>query len=453
MRRTALAGQAADTEGKGRLASSTRAGHRGGANRIAARLRWPASLVALALAAACGDGPVAVTPGTTANTVARVEVSPGTHLLQAGEVYRFTAKPLAADGSLVSQAVEWQSSDAQVAEVDGSGMVTARAGGSVVISARSGGRTGQATLTVQATPLPAAVAQVAIFPGSPMSVGIGGTLQLGTTVSAADGTVLTGRAVEWAVSDTLVARISQAGLVEGRAEGTAVVTARVEGKSAYASVAVVFSRSPNEPVALVHVEAPRGRIDPGETMQLTATVRAADGRALEREVQWSSEAPGVASVDAAGRVTGHRTGWTRITATVDGKPGSVVVQVAAWTTQALLRMDDAALPGTFSIQATATLGAYDFRVSEGVLRTLEGPGQGTFEIALNGWFMPKSGVGTQTAYTVQGSYQHDLLTGERTFYPTGGAPFTSVKQADGTLLVTVRFPGSAAATRLLFAGQ
>jgi hypothetical protein len=206
---------------------------------------WRMGLVGALVLMGCGDGPVAV---EQARPVARVEVSPGTHVLRAGEVYH-------ADGSLLSEPVEWQSSDAQVAEVDGGGVVTARSGGSVMISARSGGRSGSTSLTVEVPPAP--VAQVSIYPASPLSVGIGGTLQLAATASAADGTVLTGRAVEWTSSDSLVARISPAGVVEGRAEGTAVVSARVEGKVAYASVAVVFSRSPSEPVALVHVEAPR----------------------------------------------------------------------------------------------------------------------------------------------------------------------------------------------------
>lgn len=415
---------------------------------LVGRLTWTTSL--LALVAACGDGPVAVKPPVTL-AVAEVEVSPGTHVLRAGEVYRFTARPRAADGSVLSQPVEWVSSDEQVARVDGSGVVTARASGSVVISARSGGRTGRASLTVEVAP--DTVATVSITPASPMSVGIGGTLQLAATARAADGTLFTGRAVEWLSSDSLVARVSPAGVVEGRAEGTAVVSARVEGKVAYASVAVVFSRSPAVPVASVHVEAPRGRVEPGETMQLTATVRAADGRALERAVVWSSESPAIATVDASGRVTGRANGWVRITGSVEGKSGSVVVQVAKWTTQALLEMDGGALPGTFSIQPSATLGAYDFRVSEGLLRTIEGVGQGYFELALHGWFLPKSGLGTQATYAVQGSYQRDLLTGVTTFYPAGAEPFTGVTQADGKLLLTPRFPGSTAVTKLVFAAR
>jgi uncharacterized protein YjdB len=408
-------------------------------------------MASLLVLAACGDGPTAVKPPVVTPAVAEVEVSPGTHVLRAGEVYRFTARPRAADGSLLSQPVEWLSSDEQVAAVDGSGTVTARASGSVVISARSGGRTGRAALTVEVAP--DTVATVSITPASPMTVGIGGTLQLTALARAANGALLTGRAVEWVSSDTLVARVSPAGVVEGRAEGTAVVSARVEGKVAYASVAVVFSQSPAVPVASVHVEAPRGRVEPGETMQLTATVRAADGRALERAVVWSSESPAIATVDASGRVTGRANGWVRITASVEGKSGSIVVQVAKWTTQALLGMNDAALPGTFSVQPSATLGAYDFQVGEGLLRTIEGVGQGYFEVLLHGWFLPKDGLGTQATYTVQGSYQRDLLTGVLTFYPAGAAPFTGVTQADGTLVLTPRFPGSTAVTKLVFAAR
>lgn len=446
MRRTAYAGRSAEAEGKGgRSSIATPAGRAGGGQR----LRTILAFVALALAAACGDSPVGVAPVTT--PVARVEVSPGTHALRAGEVYRFTASPLGADGSLVSGPVEWLSSDEQVAGVDGSGVVTARSSGHAVISARSGGRTGHASVTVEAAPAP--VATVSITPASPMSVGIGATLQLTAVVRAADGAVLAGRGVEWLSSDTLVARVSQAGVAEGRAEGTVVVTARAEGKVAHAAVVVTFSRSPEVPVASVQVEAPRGRVEPGESMQLTATVRAANGGALERAVEWSSENPAVAVVDASGRVTGRADGWVRITASTGGKSGSLLVQVAKWTVQALVGVGDGGLPGTFTIQPGASTGGYDFRVGEGMLRTIDGVGQGHFEIALHGWMMPAGGIATQATYTIMGSYQRDPVTGTLTFYRAGAEPFTGVAQADGTLVLTPRFPGSTGVTRLVFAAR
>jgi uncharacterized protein YjdB len=419
----------------------------GGRRGLAAILTWRAPLLALALAAACGDGPT----GVETTPVARVEVSPGTYALRAGEVYRFAASPRGADGSILSEPVEWLSSDEHVARVDGSGVVTAHSSGHAVISARSGGRTGRASVTVEAAPAP--VASVAITPASPMSLGVGAALQLAAVARGADGALLTGRAVEWTSSDTLVAWVSPAGVAEGRAEGSAVVTARVEGVAANAAVVVTFSRSPSVPVALVHVEAPRGRVEPGETMQLTATVRAANGSALEREVVWSSENPAIATVDASGRVTGRADGWVRITASAGGKSGWILVQVATWTRQALVEMGDGGLPGTFTIQPSATLGGYDFRVGEGMLRTIDGVGQGYFEIALHGWFLPTGGLGTQATYTVMGSYQRDVVTGTLTFYPAGAEPFGGVTQADGTLALTPRFPGSTAVTRLVFAAR
>ncbi|MBD0319839.1 MAG: Ig-like domain-containing protein, partial [Gemmatimonadetes bacterium] len=305
------------------------------------------SLLALALAAGCGDGPVESAPQTA--EVARVEVSPGTHTLRSGEVYHFTASPRAANGTALQERVEWLTSDERVAGVDVNGTVSARSPGSVVITARSGGRMGSAALTVEAAP--AAVASVEITPASPLTVGVGGTRQLAALVRAADGSVIAGRAVEWLSSDTLVARVSPAGLAEGRAEGQAVISARVEGRTAQASLVVAFSQSPNVPVGSVEVQAPKGRVEPGESMQLVAIVRAPSGPALERAVEWSSDNPAVATVGADGRVTGHATGWARIRASAGGKQGYLEVQVARWTTQELLAMDGRALPGSFTTYA------------------------------------------------------------------------------------------------------
>lgn len=409
------------------------------------------SLLALALAAGCGDGPVASEP--TKVQVAEVEVSPGTHTLRSGEVYHFTARPRAADGTALQERVEWLSSDEQVAGVDVNGTVSARSPGTVVISARSGGRTGRASLTVQAVPV---VASVEITPASPLTVGVGGTRQLAAVVRAADGSVITGRAVEWLSSDTLVARVSAAGLAEGRAEGQAVISARVDGMTAQASLVVAFSQSPDVPVGSVEVQAPKGRVEPGESMQLLAIVRAPSGPALERAVEWSTDNPAVATVDAAGRLTGHATGWVRIKASAGGKHGYLEVQVARWTRQELLAMDGRALPGSFTTHvpsADGTTQTVQWRVDAGLLRTLDGVGMGHFELLLAGWFTPSTGVGTQASYQIIGSFQRDPSNGGITFYPAGGDPFTGVLQADGKLVIGLRIRGSTAPTELVFAGR
>jgi hypothetical protein len=85
-----------------------------------------------------------------------------------------------------------------------------------------------------------------------------------------------------------------------------------------------------EPVASVTVTSPVTTLEVGMTTQLTATARNAAGDALTgREVNWSSSAESVATVSSTGLVTAVGTGTAQITATIDGRSGSVSLTVLA----------------------------------------------------------------------------------------------------------------------------
>ena len=275
------------------------------------------ALLILAFAAACGD----ITGELPDTEVATVEVSPGTRTLRAGEVHRFVATPRAADGAALEDApVEWSTSNDVVAGVDVSGSVIARSPGTAVISARSGGRAGQATVTVEAAQVP--VASVEITP-APLTLGVGATQQLSAVVRAADGTVLSGRAVEWLSSDTSVARIGAGGMLEARGEGLALASARVEGKTAQVSVRV------RAVVASVQiVPASPILVDVGGTLQLTAVVRDAAGTVLTgHTVEWLSSDTSVAAVSESGVAEGRSTGQIVVSARVEGKTAQSSLRV------------------------------------------------------------------------------------------------------------------------------
>ena len=87
--------------------------------------------------------------------------------------------------------------------------------------------------------------------------------------------------------------------------------------------------SPGE-VASVTVSPRETSIGVGETAQLVATVRDANGTALKgRTVSWSSSNPGVTTVTSTGRVTGVAAGSATILAISGGQRGSVSVTVSA----------------------------------------------------------------------------------------------------------------------------
>lgn len=81
-------------------------------------------------------------------------------------------------------------------------------------------------------------------------------------------------------------------------------------------------------VASVEVSPVGARLDPGETVTLTATARDATGATVNgRAVSWASSNAAVAGVSTAGVVTGMAPGAATVTATVDGVSGAADVRV------------------------------------------------------------------------------------------------------------------------------
>src|SRR6185312_8565082 len=106
--------------------------------------------------------------------------------------------------------------------------------------------------------------------------------------------------------------------------GSATITATSEGKSGTSAVTVS-----NMPVASVSVAPSAVTVDSGSTTQLTATLRDENGSVLSgRIITWGSSSSSVASVSAAGLVTGKTAGTVTITATSEGKSGTSSVTVA-----------------------------------------------------------------------------------------------------------------------------
>jgi uncharacterized protein YjdB len=135
--------------------------------------------------------------------------------------------------TLTGRTVTWQSSNTSVASVNSSGVVTGLAPGTSTITATSEGHSGTSTLSVTLAP----VATVTVSPAS-ASVTAGTTRQLTATLRDANGNVLTGRTVTWSTDDPMIATVNSSGLVMGKKQGTAHITATSEGKSDASTVTV-----------------------------------------------------------------------------------------------------------------------------------------------------------------------------------------------------------------------
>jgi trimeric autotransporter adhesin len=220
--------------------------------------------------------------------------------------------------AIAGKHASWQSGTPAVASVDADGTVHALALGVSEITANIDGKEATATITV----IPVSVATVTIDPPAP-TVAVAFTTTLTAVTKDAAGNVLTGRAVAWHSEAAGVATVDASGVVTGVSAGTAVIVAESEGKSGSVTVTVTLA-----PVDQVEVQPPSPTVQVGLTVTLSVVLRDALGNVLGgRPVGWASVTPAVATVDAAGIVTGVAPGTTTVTATAEGKVGSTTVTV------------------------------------------------------------------------------------------------------------------------------
>src|SRR5207245_8778689 len=114
-----------------------------------------------------------------------------------------------------------------------------------------------------------------------------------------------------------------AGPGAGVGRGPVRTAATGEGKSGTASVTVAGA-----PVATVTVTPATASVQAGQTVQLTATLKDANGNILTgRVVTWSSSNNTAASVNSNGLVAANAAGSATITATSEGKTGTSAITV------------------------------------------------------------------------------------------------------------------------------
>ncbi|HEY3220376.1 MAG TPA: Ig-like domain-containing protein [Gemmatimonadales bacterium] len=288
-----------------------------------------------------GKSDTAVVTVTLAG-VATVVVTPSAASVAVGQTVQLQATPLDSGGNPLSgRVVTWASTNPGVASVNGTGVVSGLAPGVATVTASCEGQTSPAAITVTVVP----VALVSVSPAS-ANVIVGQTAQLTATPKDANGNPLSGRTVTWATSNPAVASVSGNGLVTGGATGTATITASSEGQNGTAAITVTLA-----PVASVSVSPASATVMMGQTVQLSAIPKDANGSPLTgRVVTWASSAPAVASVSAGGLVTGVAAGTATLTATSEGKSGTATVTVTSVPVASV-----AVSPGSPSIRVGGTV--------------------------------------------------------------------------------------------------
>jgi serine/threonine protein kinase len=141
--------------------------------------------------------------------------------------------------------------------------------------------------------------------------------------------------LKWHSSNHSVVAVNADGGLEAQREGLAEVTAQVAGKvSAPVTLVVKQERAqasmpqapalpepvPTPTLKSIIIVSPKRELQANERTVLTATGQYSDGKetAVKDGVTWKSSDERIASVDAQGRLTAHRSGQVRLDATYEG---------------------------------------------------------------------------------------------------------------------------------------
>ena len=193
-----------------------------------------------------------------------------------------------------------------------------------------------------------------------LSLEVGGTATLTATIMPDNAT---DQNVTWSSDTSGIVTIApstdtKTATITATGTGTTTIKATVDGKSAECTVTV--NAAAIVPVESVSLDKTSLELTEGETAQLNATVL--PETATNRNVTWSSNAPGVATVDSSGKVTAVAPGTATITVTTadGGKTATCVVTVTAATvpvTGVTLSQTQASLyynrtPNTLTLTAT-----------------------------------------------------------------------------------------------------
>ena len=204
--------------------------------------------------------------------------------------------------------------------------ITALTGGTarIIVGFNGLNPTAKDTLVVTVTPRP--VDTLSLTPESATAfVGVATTFRAALLDAARD--TIKARTATFSIptADTAIASITTAGVATGKIAGTARIIATREGKADTSTFVVTL-----RPVATVTVTPADTTVRVGNTVQLTATLRAANNSVVTgRPITWSSSDETIATVNGSGLVTGVASSpqFATITATSEGRSGAARVIV------------------------------------------------------------------------------------------------------------------------------
>lgn len=187
-----------------------------------------AAIILLLLpAVACSD-PTSPAPVP----VAELSITVSDDTLEVGTQITLGAVATNRQGQTVPAQVVWESSDTTIASVDPSGRVLGRAVGQVTIVARSEAQSADTVLTVVAP-----VARIDMLAADTLL--LGDTLRVPAVIHGIGGGTLNRTVVTWTSSDTTIATVDAAGLVQTRARGQVLIRATAGRRTATLALDII----------------------------------------------------------------------------------------------------------------------------------------------------------------------------------------------------------------------
>jgi uncharacterized protein YjdB len=175
---------------------------------------------------------------------------------------------------------------------------------------------------------PKSVTQLVVTPAT-SEISVGSEQQFTATAKNGNGDTVTGVNITWSSEAKSVASVNANGVATGIGQGTADITAVVEGVSASAALAVQSNNTPTGEIVKYIVVTPQSsEVLLGNTQQFSAAAYDANGILITGvNFAWSSSVPSVATVNNGGLATAVGVGSDPITATAQGVQGSASLTV------------------------------------------------------------------------------------------------------------------------------
>lgn len=243
----------------------------------------------------------------------------------------------------------------------------------------------------------AAVKAVEVTPATP-DISVGQKVKFTALAKDASGNVVKTATPTWIAAPFDLAGVDESGTVSFFAPGEVLVGAIIGGKPTFITVNV----KPG-PVTRVDINPIKGPLFVGATAKLSAVARGSEGNPRsDAAISWVSTMPDVATVDAAGVVTGLAPGRAHIKATSGNGSGTVEVTVAKSNVSGLSiepRSTNARTGDVIRFNVRAQSGAVD---NNSVRWTVNGPAatvdsDGGFVAELPGSYVITAASGSQEA--------------------------------------------------------